>query len=208
MQYSAKYFFLLFGLCSFSLLIAQQKDYYYENQTRYGTFRNYMNGGSVLVTGNDYAAEIAKSQEEAKRIQAEREKQRQIELERMRNPSQQQQESSSSSQPDVRFETLSFPSGNSYTGKTLNGEPHGEGTFAFAASGQVMKGSFSYGQPNGIMTITGKNYIQTGKFVNGQPVGDQRYDYDDGETKLTEIRNVEKNTSKVIYPDKTSFSGI
>lgn len=115
---------------------------------------------------------------------------------------------SSAQNKDVRFETLKYPGGNTYTGNTLNGEPSGEGTFTFAASGQVMKGWFSNGQPNGIMTITGKNYVQTGKFENGKPVGEQRYDFDDGVTKLTEIRNMETGTSTVQYPDRTSFSGI
>lgn len=194
-------------LCS-NEVIAQSKDYYYENQTRYGTFRNYVNGGSKLVSGRDYGAEIAKSQEETKRREEERQRQRQLELERMRKTSNNTQVTPSTVQNDVRFETLKYSSGNTYTGKTLNGEPSGEGTFTFAASGQVMKGLFSNGQPNGIMTITGKNYVQTGKFENGKPVGDQRYDFDDGVTKLTEIRNMETGIATVQYPDKTSFSGI
>ncbi len=70
-----------------------------------------------------------------------------------------------------------------------------------------MKGEFKNGQANGMMTITDKYYVQTGKFVNGKPVGDQRYDFDDGVTKLTEIRNMETGASSVQYPDKTSFSG-
>lgn len=49
-------------LLCFNEVIAQSKDYYYENQTRYGTFRNYVNGGSKLVGGTDYAAEMANSQ--------------------------------------------------------------------------------------------------------------------------------------------------
>lgn len=46
----AVFIFFFVGSNAFSLVQAQQKDYYYENQTRYGTFRNYVNGGSRLVT--------------------------------------------------------------------------------------------------------------------------------------------------------------
>lgn len=42
----AAFVFFFVGSNAFSLVQAQQKDYYYENQTRYGTFRNYVNGGS------------------------------------------------------------------------------------------------------------------------------------------------------------------
>lgn len=202
------YILSLLCLFCFNEVIAQSNDYYYENQTRYGTFRNYVNGGSKLVSGIDYAGEIAKSQEESKRREEERQRQRQLELERMGKTSNNNQVTQSAVQNDVRFETLKYPSGNTYTGKTLNGEPSGEGTFTFAESGQVMKGWFSNGQPNGIMTITGKNYVQTGKFENGKPVGDQRYDFDDGVTKLTEIRNMETGVATVQYPDNTYFSGI
>lgn len=205
----AKHFILMIScLFGYSHLMAQQRDFYYENQTRYGTFRYYENGGAKLVSGRDYAAEMAAAQEEARQMRADREKQRQIELERMRNPSQNQQQSAASSQPDVRFETLKFSSGNTYTGKTHNGEPHGEGSVTFASDGRVMKGEFKYGQANGMMTITDKHYVQTGKFVDGKPVGDQRYEFDDGTTKLIEIRNMETGASTVQYPDKTSFSGI
>lgn len=81
------YFLYALSVFTATSLFAQQKDYYYENQTRYGTFRNYVNGGSKLVSGRDYAAEMAKSQEEARQMAAERQRQRQIELERMRNSS-------------------------------------------------------------------------------------------------------------------------
>lgn len=195
-------------LICFNEVIAQSKDYYYENQTRYGTFRNYVNGGSKLVSGTDYAAEMAKSQEEAKKVHAERQRQRQIELERMKNSSKPNEASANRTpENDVRFETLKYPNGDTYIGKTLNAEPHGEGTHTFVSSGRVMKGEFKNGQANGMMTITDKYYVQTGKFVNGKPVGDQRYDFDDGVTKLTEIRNMETGASSVQYPDKTSFSG-
>lgn len=203
--------YILTFLCllCFNEVIAQSKDYYYENQTRYGTFRNYVNGGSKLVSGTDYAAEMAKSQVEAQKVHAERQRQRQIELERMKNSSN-SNEASANRTPvnDVRFETLKYPNGDTYIGNTLNAEPHGEGTHTFVSSGRVMKGEFKNGQANGMMTITDKYYVQTGKFVNGKPVGDQRYDFDDGVTKLTEIRNMETGASSVEYPDKTSFSGI
>lgn len=203
------YSFVIIGLLTSSHLKAQQKDYYYENQTRYGTFRNYVNGGSKLISGRDYAGEMATSYQEAKRMTAEREKQRKIELDRMRNTSGTKQTSENQqSENDVRFETLKFPSGNTYTGKTLNGEPHGEGAVTFASDGRVMKGQFRYGQADGMMTITDKLYVQTGKFVNGKPVGDQRYEFDDGNTKLVEIKNMETGASTVQYPDRTSFSGI
>lgn len=205
----ALHLFLCFGLVAFSQVQAQQKDYYYENQTRYGTFRNYVNGGSKLVSGMDYAAEMAKSQEEARQMTAERQRQRQLELERMRNSSGNSQ-ATENRQPanDVRFETLKYPNGDTYIGNTLNAEPHGEGTHTFARDGRVMKGEFKNGEANGMMTLTDKYYVQTGRFVNGLPVGDQRYDYDDGETKLVEIRNMETGASTVEYPDRTSFSGI
>ena len=205
----ALHLFLVFGLIAFSQVQAQQKDYYYENQTRYGTFRNYVNGGSKLVSGRDYAAEMAKSQEEARQMTAERQRQRQLELERMRNSSGNSQ-ATENRQPanDVRFETLKYPNGDTYIGNTLNAEPHGEGTHTFARDGRVMKGEFKNGEANGMMTLTDKYYVQTGRFVNGLPVGDQRYDYDDGETKLVEIRNMETGASTVEYPDRTSFSGI
>ncbi len=200
--------FLFLGLIAFSQVRAQQKDYYYENQTRYGTFRNYVNGGSKLISGTDYAADIAKSQEEARQMAAERQRQRQIELERMRNSSNSNQTNTNYTPAnDVRFETLKYPNGDTYIGNTLNAEPHGEGTHTFARDGRVMKGEFKNGLANGMMTITDKYYVQTGKFVDGLPVGDQRYDYDDGETKLVEIRNMETGASSVQYPDKTSFSG-
>jgi hypothetical protein len=76
--------FLFLGLIAYSQVQAQQKDYYYENQTRYGTFRHYSNGGSKLVSGRDYAAEMAASQREAAQMAEERARQRQKELERMR----------------------------------------------------------------------------------------------------------------------------
>jgi len=127
----------------------------------------------------------------------------------MRNTSGTKQSSENQqSENDVRFETLKFPSGNTYTGKTLNGEPHGEGAVTFASDGRVMKGQFRYGQADGMMTITDKLYVQTGKFVYGKPVGDQRYEFDDGNTKLVEIKNMETGASTVQYPDRTSFSGI
>lgn len=205
----SKYIFLFIALIAFSQVQAQSKDYYYENQTRYGTFRNYVNCGSKLVSGRDYAAEIAKSQEEARQMAAERQRQRQIELERMRNSSNSNQTNTNYTPAnDVRFETLKYPNGDTYIGNTLNAEPHGEGTHTFARDGRVMKGEFKNGLANGMMTITDKYYVQTGKFVDGVPVGDQRYDYDDGETKLVEIRNMETGASSVEYPDRTSFSGI
>lgn len=208
MRKSKAYILPFLCLICFNEVIAQSKDYYYENQTRYGTFRNYVNGGSKLISGTDYAAEIAKSQEEARQMAAERQRQRQIELERMRNSSNSNQTNTNYTPAnDVRFETLKYPNGDTYIGNTLNAEPHGEGTHTFVSSGRVMKGEFKNGQANGMMTITDKYYVQTGKFVNGKPVGDQRYDFDDGVTKLTEIRNMETGASSVQYPDKTSFSG-
>ncbi|AEE48425.1 hypothetical protein [Haliscomenobacter hydrossis] len=196
-------------LICFNEVIAQSKDYYYENQTRYGTFRNYVNGGSKLISGTDYAAEIAKSQEEARQMATERQRQRQIELERMRNSSNSNQTNTNYTPAnDARFETLKYPNGDTYIGNTLNAEPHGEGTHTFARDGRVMKGEFKNGLANGMMTITDRYYVQTGKFVDGVPVGDQRYDYDDGETNLVEIRNMETGASSVEYPDRTSFSGI
>lgn len=79
------YLFLFIALIAFSRVQAQSKDYYYENQTRYGTFRHYSNGGAKLVSGRDYAAEMAASQREAAQMAEERARQRQKELERMQN---------------------------------------------------------------------------------------------------------------------------
>lgn len=111
--------YILIALCFlyYNEIKAQQKNYYYENQTRYGTFRNYENGGSKLISGRDYAAEMAASQQEAKRMAAERQKNRQAELERMRKASGNSQ-ATENRQPenDIRFETLKFSNGNTYTG--------------------------------------------------------------------------------------------
>ncbi len=137
MRKSKAYILPFLCLICFNEVIAQSKDYYYENQTRYGTFRNYVNGGSKLISGTDYAAEIAKSQEEARQMAAERRRQRRIELERMRNSSNSNQTNTNYTPAnDVRFETLKYPNGDTYIGKTLNAEPHGEGTHTFVSSGQ------------------------------------------------------------------------
>lgn len=71
-------------VCCASAATAQQSNFYYEHQTRYGTFRHYENGGAVLVSGRNYAGEIAAAQQEGQRMTEERQRQRQIELERMR----------------------------------------------------------------------------------------------------------------------------
>lgn len=52
--------FLIFGALS---LKAQNSRFYTVHHSRYGTFHHYENG-SILVSGRDYAAEIAKSQQE------------------------------------------------------------------------------------------------------------------------------------------------
>ena len=76
--------FLVLALCVATLVSAQPTNWYYDQTTRYGTFRHYSNGGSKLVSGRDYAAEMAASQQEAAQKSEERAKQRQKELERMR----------------------------------------------------------------------------------------------------------------------------
>lgn len=78
--------FLFPILMAFGVLTAsaQSTNWYYDQSTRYGTFRHYSNGGSKLISGIDYAAGIAISQQEAKQMTADRERQRQIEYERMR----------------------------------------------------------------------------------------------------------------------------
>ena len=84
-EFSRLFLFLIqmaFGLLTAS---AQSTNYYYDQTTRYGTFRHYSNGGAKLVSGRDYAAEMAASQREAAQMAEERARQRQKELERMRN---------------------------------------------------------------------------------------------------------------------------
>ncbi len=80
-------FYVLFTVltqCHAQLVSGQNTNWYYDQSTRYGTFRHYSNGGAKLISGIDYAAGIAKSQQEAKQMTADRERQRQIEYERMR----------------------------------------------------------------------------------------------------------------------------
>ncbi|RYZ46128.1 MAG: hypothetical protein EOP49_23885, partial [Sphingobacteriales bacterium] len=76
---------VVLSACISFTALAQSKNYYYDQTTRYGTFRHYSNGGSKLVSGRDYAAEMAASQREAAQMAEERARQRQKELERMRN---------------------------------------------------------------------------------------------------------------------------
>lgn len=80
------YLFLFIALIAFSRVQAQEKNYYYDQTTRYGTFRHYSNGGTKLVTTfrgqQDYAGQMAESYREAARAQEERERQRLIEMER------------------------------------------------------------------------------------------------------------------------------
>lgn len=76
--------FLVLALCFATLVSAQPTNWYYNQTTRYGTFRHYSNGGSKLVSGRDYAAEMAASQQEAAQKSEERARQRQKELERIR----------------------------------------------------------------------------------------------------------------------------
>ena len=63
--------FLFLGLIAFSRVKAQEKNYYYDQTTRYGTFRHYSNGGTKLVTTfrgqQDYAGQMAESYREAAR---------------------------------------------------------------------------------------------------------------------------------------------
>ncbi|RYZ61472.1 MAG: hypothetical protein EOO14_04970, partial [Chitinophagaceae bacterium] len=80
----------LFGIlmaCGALTASAQATNWYYDQTTRYGTFRHYSNGGSKLVTTfrgqQDYAGQMAESYREAARAKEERERQRMIELERM-----------------------------------------------------------------------------------------------------------------------------
>ncbi|RYY69032.1 MAG: hypothetical protein EOO13_10700 [Chitinophagaceae bacterium] len=87
-EFSRLFLFLIqmaFGLLTAS---AQSTNWYYEQSTRYGTFRHYSNGGSKLVTTfrgqRDYAAEMAEAQQKGRERAAEIERQRQIEYERMR----------------------------------------------------------------------------------------------------------------------------
>ncbi len=47
-----------------SLVKAQQSNFYTVHHSRYGTFHHYENGGARLVSGIDYAAQIAASQKE------------------------------------------------------------------------------------------------------------------------------------------------
>lgn len=74
----------ILAVCFASIATAQSTNWYYDQSTRYGTFRHYSNGGSKLISGRDYAAEIATAQREARQMTEDRLKQRQLELERMR----------------------------------------------------------------------------------------------------------------------------
>jgi len=71
------YLFLFIALIAFSRVQAQEKNYYYDQTTRYGTFRH-SNGGTKLVTTfrdqQDYAGQMAESYREAARAQEERER--------------------------------------------------------------------------------------------------------------------------------------
>lgn len=110
--------------------------------------------------------------------------------------------------PDKRYETLRWKNGDVYIGNTLNTMPHGLGTIKFASNGMIMKGEFNDGKANGMMEIIGKNYVQKGKFVNNNPVGEQRYEFNDGKQNFVEIRDVDKGTTTIQYADKSGFSGI
>jgi hypothetical protein len=87
-QFSRLFLFQI--LIAFGALTAsaQSTNWYYEQSTRYGTFRHYSNGGSKLVTTfrgeRDYAAEMAEAQQKGRQRASEIERQRQIEYERMR----------------------------------------------------------------------------------------------------------------------------
>lgn len=77
----------ILAVCFASIATAQSTNWYYEQTTRYGTFRHYENGSKLVLTmrgQRDYASEIAAAQEEGRRMTEERQRQRQVELERMR----------------------------------------------------------------------------------------------------------------------------
>ncbi|MDX5320899.1 MAG: hypothetical protein LPK45_07315, partial [Bacteroidota bacterium] len=76
------YLFLFIALIA-SAASAQNTNWYYDQSTRYGTFRHYQNGGTKLISGIDYAGELAESYRAAARAKEERERQRLIEMERM-----------------------------------------------------------------------------------------------------------------------------
>ena len=64
---SAIHFALItLAVCCASNAAAQNTNWYYDQSTRYGTFRHYSNGGSKLISGNNYDAQIAASQQEAR----------------------------------------------------------------------------------------------------------------------------------------------
>ena len=113
-----------------------------------------------------------------------------------------------SNAPDKRYEALRWNNGDFYLGNTLNTMPHGLGTIKFASNGLIMKGEFNDGKANGLMEITGKDYVQKGKFVNNNPVGVQRYEFNDGKQNFVEIRDLDNGTTTIQYSDKSSFSGI
>lgn len=95
------YILQLLFLLNVTVSKAQSTNWYYDQQTRYGTFRHYSNGGAKLITtsrgGRDYAGEMAASYQELVQMKEERERQRMIEIERMRRESLQQGSSGSTS---------------------------------------------------------------------------------------------------------------
>jgi hypothetical protein len=85
---SATFTLSILAFCFASIATAQPTNWYYDQSTRYGTFRHYSNGGSKLITTfrgqRDYAAEAAETQRRVEESAAERKRQRQLELDRMR----------------------------------------------------------------------------------------------------------------------------
>ncbi|MBL0146960.1 MAG: hypothetical protein IPP48_15800 [Chitinophagaceae bacterium] len=68
-------------------------------------------------------------------------------------------------------ETLTANNNIVYTGNTLNGMPHGKGTYKTKATNIEAEGTFANGQMDGVINAKGENYTATGTFKMGKPVG-------------------------------------
>lgn len=193
---------------------AQYYESYYVNKQHYGTYR--VPDKSSKTYRLDYQlAEITRLQIEG-RIRDEKRRLGLIGMKDERYANEYDDDddfkttttTSKPTSPVKRFETIKWKSGNVYTGYTLDGIPHGPGSITFPASKMTMKGIFEDGQANGMMEISGTNYVQKGIFKDGVAVGEQRYEYDDGKQKFVETRNLDKGTTEIKYLDKTSFDGV
>ena len=213
-----KYTIVSLIFCSCFHAHAQDGVSYYFNKKYYGTYRT-ANKSSKTFALDYQLSEITRKQIEGKIIDEKRRLGIKIDYSddyysyygTAADDEEEVPKSTSTNKPssgsDKRYETLRWKNGDIYIGNTLNTMPHGLGTIKFASNGMVMQGEFNNGKANGFMEITGKNYVQKGKFVNDNPVGVQRYEFNDGKQNFVEIRDLDKGTTTIQYADKSSFSG-